>query len=78
MTSGSRVAERIVTPGSGRSYKRASMPPTLTEVLSSASTVCFSSPLSGAAAAGTPILPFFDYQRGLADLVTRRSRYVPD
>jgi hypothetical protein len=31
-----------------------------------------------AAAAGAPILPFFDYQRGLADLVTRRSRYVPD
>jgi hypothetical protein len=31
-----------------------------------------------AAAAGVPILPFFDYQRGLADLVTRRSRYVPD
>jgi hypothetical protein len=31
-----------------------------------------------AAAAGVPILPFFDYQRGLVDLVTRRSRYVPD
>jgi hypothetical protein len=30
-----------------------------------------------AAAAGVLILPFFDYQRGLADLVTRRSRYVP-
>jgi hypothetical protein len=30
------------------------------------------------AAAGEPILPFFDYLRGLADLVTRRSRYVPD
>jgi hypothetical protein len=24
------------------------------------------------------ILPFFDYQRGLVDLVTRRSRYVLD
>jgi hypothetical protein len=31
-----------------------------------------------AAAAGVPILPFFDYQRGLADLVTRMSRYVLD
>jgi hypothetical protein len=31
-----------------------------------------------AAAAGEAILPFFDYQRGLVDLVTRRSRYVPD
>jgi hypothetical protein len=31
-----------------------------------------------AAAAGEPILPFFDYLRGLADLVSRRSRYVPD
>jgi hypothetical protein len=31
-----------------------------------------------AVAAGAPILPFFDYQRGLADLVTRRSRYIPD
>jgi hypothetical protein len=31
-----------------------------------------------AAAVGEPILPFFDYQRGLADLVSRRSRYVPD
>jgi hypothetical protein len=31
-----------------------------------------------AASAGAPILPFFDYHRGLADLVTRRSRYVPD
>jgi hypothetical protein len=31
-----------------------------------------------AAAAGVPILTFFDYQRGLVDLVTRRSQYVPD
>jgi hypothetical protein len=31
-----------------------------------------------AAAAGEAILPFFDYQRGLVDLVTQRSRYVPD
>jgi hypothetical protein len=31
-----------------------------------------------AAAAGEAILPFFDYQRGLVDLVTRRSHYVPD
>jgi hypothetical protein len=31
-----------------------------------------------AATAGEPILLFFDYQRGLADLVSRRSRYVPD
>jgi hypothetical protein len=31
-----------------------------------------------AAAAGVPILPFFDYQRGLVDLVTQRSRYVSD
>jgi hypothetical protein len=31
-----------------------------------------------AAAAGEAILPFFNYQRGLVDLVTRRSRYVPD
>jgi hypothetical protein len=31
-----------------------------------------------AAAAREAILPFFDYQRGLVDLVTRRSRYVPD
>jgi hypothetical protein len=31
-----------------------------------------------AAAAGEAILPFFDYKRGLVDLVTRRSRYVPD
>jgi hypothetical protein len=31
-----------------------------------------------AAAAGAPILPFFDYQRELVDLVTRRSRYTPD
>jgi hypothetical protein len=30
------------------------------------------------AAAGESILPFFDYQRGLVDLVTMRSRYVPD
>jgi hypothetical protein len=30
------------------------------------------------AAAGDAILPFFDYQRGLVDLVSRRSRYVPD
>jgi hypothetical protein len=29
-------------------------------------------------AAGEAILPFFDYQRGLVDLVTRRSHYVPD
>jgi hypothetical protein len=31
-----------------------------------------------AAVAGEAILPFFDDQRGLVDLVTRRSRYVPD
>jgi hypothetical protein len=31
-----------------------------------------------AATAGEAILPFFDYQRGLVDLVTRRSRYIPD
>jgi hypothetical protein len=31
-----------------------------------------------AAAGGEPILPFFDYLRGLADLVSKRSRYVPD
>jgi hypothetical protein len=31
-----------------------------------------------AAAAGEAILFFFDYQRGLVDLVTRQSRYVPD
>jgi hypothetical protein len=31
-----------------------------------------------AAAAGEAILPFFDYQRGLVDIVTRRSRYVPN
>jgi hypothetical protein len=31
-----------------------------------------------AAAAGEAVLSFFDYQRGLVDLVTRRSRYVPD
>jgi hypothetical protein len=31
-----------------------------------------------AAAAGEAILPFFDYQWGLVDLVTRRSRYVLD
>jgi hypothetical protein len=31
-----------------------------------------------AAAAGEAILPFFDYQRGLVDLVTRRSCYVPN
>jgi hypothetical protein len=31
-----------------------------------------------ASAAGVAIFPFFDYQRGLVDLVTRRSRYVPD
>jgi hypothetical protein len=31
-----------------------------------------------AAATGEAILPFFDYQRGLVDLVTRRLRYVPD
>jgi hypothetical protein len=31
-----------------------------------------------AAVAGAPILPFFDYQRGLVDSVTWRSRYVPD
>jgi hypothetical protein len=31
-----------------------------------------------AATAGEAILPFFDYQRGLVDLVTRRSQYVPD
>jgi hypothetical protein len=30
------------------------------------------------AADGEPILPFFDYQRGLADLVSMRSRYIPD
>jgi hypothetical protein len=30
------------------------------------------------AAVGEAILPFFDYQRGLVDLVTRRSRYVPN
>jgi hypothetical protein len=30
------------------------------------------------AAASEAILLFFDYQRGLVDLVTRRSRYVPD
>jgi hypothetical protein len=30
-----------------------------------------------AAAAGEVILLFFDYQRGLVDLVTWRSRYVP-
>jgi hypothetical protein len=31
-----------------------------------------------AAAIGEAILLFFDYQRGLVNLVTRRSRYVPD
>jgi hypothetical protein len=31
-----------------------------------------------AAVAEEAILPFFDYQQGLVDLVTRRSRYVPD
>jgi hypothetical protein len=31
-----------------------------------------------AAAAGETILPFYDYLRGLTDLVSRRSRYVPD
>jgi hypothetical protein len=31
-----------------------------------------------AVAAGEAILPFFDYQWGLVDLVTRRSCYVPD
>jgi hypothetical protein len=31
-----------------------------------------------AAAVGEPILPFFDYLRGVADLVSRRSRYIPD
>jgi hypothetical protein len=31
-----------------------------------------------AAAAGEPILHFFDYLRGLADLVSTRSQYVPD
>jgi hypothetical protein len=30
------------------------------------------------AAAREAVLPFFDYQRGLVDLVTRRSHYVPD
>jgi hypothetical protein len=30
------------------------------------------------AAASEAILPFFDNQRGLVDVVTRRSRYVPD
>jgi hypothetical protein len=35
-------------------------------------------PALRAAAAGETILPFFNYQRGLVDLVTRRSRYVPD
>jgi hypothetical protein len=30
------------------------------------------------AAAGEAILPFFDYQRGLVDLVTRSSRYILD
>jgi hypothetical protein len=30
-----------------------------------------------AAAAREPILPFFDYQRSLADLMSRRSRYGP-
>jgi hypothetical protein len=34
--------------------------------------------LRAAAVAGEPILPFFDYLRGLADLVSMRSRYVPD
>jgi hypothetical protein len=31
-----------------------------------------------AAAGGEPILPFFDYLQGLADLVSKRSRYVLD
>jgi hypothetical protein len=31
-----------------------------------------------AAAAGQAILPFFDYQRCLVNLVTKRSCYVPD
>jgi hypothetical protein len=31
-----------------------------------------------AAAAREAIIPFFDYQRGFVDLVTRRSRYVSD
>jgi hypothetical protein len=31
-----------------------------------------------AAATREAILPFFNYQRGLVDLVTRRSRYVLD
>jgi hypothetical protein len=35
-------------------------------------------PALRAAAAGEAILPFFDYQWGLVDLVTQRSRYVPD
>jgi hypothetical protein len=30
------------------------------------------------AAGGEPILHFLDYLRGLADLVSKRSRYVPD
>jgi hypothetical protein len=30
------------------------------------------------AASGEPILPFFDYLQGMANLVSKRSRYVPD
>jgi hypothetical protein len=30
-----------------------------------------------ASSGGEPILPFFKYLRGLADLVSRRSRYIP-
>jgi hypothetical protein len=41
------VAETTVTLTSGRSYRRASMPPTLRGVPNSASTGCFSSLLSG-------------------------------
>jgi hypothetical protein len=46
-SSGFLVAERTVTLASGRSYRRASMPPTLKGIPSSASTGCFGSPLSG-------------------------------
>jgi hypothetical protein len=50
------------------------MPPTLIECLSSASTVCSSSQLSGQLQQERRS----SHRRGLVDLVTRRARYVPD
>jgi hypothetical protein len=77
MISGFLVGMRSVTPGSGLSCKRASMPLYVHQGSQLSQHRMLQFTALRAAAAGEPILPFFDYLYDLADLVSR-SRYVPE